>query len=172
MYPSEPPYPPLSRCHVLPSSLAKGLIYASAWSEAQTERPLGQSTNNDTMYQIHTHTYKYVHIYPVCTYTYGYAGTCWNAIWMCCRRRRSRFHFTKGILHTIFYLQLPARPRRCPVNATRPAQGAAAQPAEQERQEELVLEVPEVAQLEQQLQQITLNSSRAQRTANWAPMRQ
>lgn len=89
-----------------------------------------------------------------------------------CRRRRSRFHFTKGILHTIFYLQLPARPRRCPVNATRPAQGAAAQPAEQERQEELVLEVPEVAQLERQLQQITLNSSRAQRTANWAPMRQ
>lgn len=85
-------------------------------------------------------------------------------------RRRRGIPFTKSILHTILYLQSPARRRRCPVNGTRvtqAAQAAAAVAVPAERREEPV--VPQL--VEQQLGQITVNS-RAQRAANWAPMRQ
>lgn len=116
----------------------------------------------------------HIHIYSKCIHSYilmVMLGPV-EMRFQCRRRRRRRgrgIPFTKSILHTILYLQSPARRRRCPVNATRltqPAQAAAvAVPAERRVE-------PVVPQLEeQQLGQITVNS-RAQRAANWAPMRQ
>lgn len=115
----------------------------------------------------------HIHIYSKCIHSYILMVMLRpvEMRFQCRRRRRRRrgIPFTKSILHTILYLQSPARRRRCPVNATRLTQraqaAAVAVPAERRVE-------PVVPQLEeQQLGQITVNS-RAQRAANWAPMRQ